>query len=470
MSAICAHPSRHASWTARPSKRWAAIVLCGVLLTLASCGSHTAAPGPASATAATIAARPPRQLASQSWEQIALPTPVSETQDFVVSPVDPALLFDCTADLQGEGPGSSPSPQPMTLWRSTDTGAHWTRSAISVSSGIGCYISIAPDEPSRITVQVPQSYSGTQLCRHDSFYLSDDWGITWRALPPPPAIAPNSAQYGSCDLQVTARHLFLVYTYDLGSAHLQVSQLERSDDDGITWTSADRGLGTDVLFFMPDIGPGDTLAMTVVPPSTPGRSYAAELWTSPDAGQTWRLESTLPDYPGAIMLAARAQSGLAWPTQGQPFYALEEEQIPSDLYREHVLQSGDGQHWSLLPVLPVSGTSSERPGILQVLAELPDGRLALWGTGPQAGPPAPDAIHEPMTNFWLWLWDPTARQWQMLTLPLPVTAFENCGLCWSAQTTVSADGVAYLYLDYASPEMIGHSPPGVFRVRLPTSA
>src|SRR5215469_4395504 len=98
MSAISAVQTRHALWTSRLPKRWTAIVLCGVLLALASCGPH----------AAVITARAPVQLAPQSWEQIALPTPVSETQDFVVSPVNPALLFDCTAD-------------PMTLWRSTDT-------------------------------------------------------------------------------------------------------------------------------------------------------------------------------------------------------------------------------------------------------------------------------------------------------------------------------------------------------------
>jgi hypothetical protein len=152
------------------------------------------------------------------------------------------------------------------------------------------------------------------------------------------------------------------------------------------------------------------------------------------------------------------------------FYALEEEQIPSDLYRERVLQSGDGEHWSLLPVLPVSGTRSERQAILQVLADLPDGRLAVWGADPNAALPAQGAIHEPMSNFWLWLWDPAARQWQTLPLPLNVTAIENCGLCWAAEATVSPDGVPYLYLHYAAPGMTGQSLPGVFRVRLPTSA
>ena len=424
-------------------------------MTLASCGPIQAVSGPAAA--------------AQTWERIALPTPASETQDFVVSPVDPTLLFDCTADLQMTGPGGSAIPAPMTLWRSTDAGAHWTRSPLPLGSGTQCLISIAPDDPSRMTLQVTPSYQGTQLCARDVFYLSDDSGMSWRVLPLHPRVASNSAEYGWCDLQEMAHHLFLVYTYDLGSPAQEVSLLERSDDDGITWMRADRGLGTDALFFMPEIGPGNTLALTVVQPSTPAGPYKAELWTSPDAGQTWRLGSTLPDYPGPNMLAAPAGSGGAWPTQAQPFYALEEEQPPSDLYWERVLQSGDGQHWSLLPPLPVSGISSERRGILQVLAVLPDGRLAAWGTDPQGGLPARNRVHEPMSTFWLWLWDPTARQWQTVPLPLPVTATESCGLCWAAQTAVNTDGVPYLYLRYASPDMASQSVPGVFRIQLPAA-
>jgi hypothetical protein len=146
---------------------------------------------------------------------------------------------------------------------------------------------------------------------------------------------------------------------------------------------------------------------------------------------------------------------------------LEEEQIPSDLYRERMLQSGDGQHWSLLPPLPVPGVSDERRGILQVLAVLPDGRLAVWGTDPRAGLPAPDAIHEPMSTFWLWLWDPVAKQWQALPLLLNLTATEGCGLCWTAGTSVSGDGVPYLYLEYYALGLTSQALAGVLRVPLP---
>jgi hypothetical protein len=460
MSAMCALLPGPSGWPSRLPGR-CAVALLGMLLAGASCGPGQSPP------ATTIVAQPPLQLTSSSYEQIALPTPVSDTQDVVVSPVDPATLFACTAHLQLSGPGGSASPQAMTLWRSTDTGAHWTRSTLQLGSGTQCRISIAPDDPRRMTLQVTQSEQGTQPCAHDVFYRSGDSGVTWRPLPPHTSLAPPDAVSGWCDLHTTARHVYLAYSYTPASQAPQVSLLERSDDDGTTWMRADRGLGDGALFFMPDVGPGDTLAMPVAHPSAQAGPTTTELWTSPDAGQTWRLASTLPEYPGTIMLAAAPRPRNAWPSPEHPFYALETEQIPSDLYRERVLQSRDSQHWSLLPPLPVSGVSDERRGILQVLAVLPDGRLAVWGTDPRLGLPAPGAIHEPMSPFWLWLWDPVARQWQTLPLPLNVTAPEGCGLCWTAEASVSADDVAYLSLRYEGLGMTSQALPGVLRVRLP---
>jgi hypothetical protein len=420
----------------------------------------------ACSTSATLSAQPPRQLAGGPWEQVSLPTPPADIQSVTMSPANPATLLACAAHLVApEGPGSAP-PAPMTLWRTADAGAHWTRSPLALGSGIACYIAFAPDAPRRVVLQVTRGAQGTQPCASDAFYLSDDGGATWRQLPRHTSIAPADVSFGWCDLRVTQRHLFIVYSFAPSSQMPQISMMERSDDEGAHWVRADHGLGDGALFFTPAIGPGETLAMTVLHLAARPAPVPTQFWTSADAGRTWREMGILPEYPGTILLAAPPQPGGAWPTPAYPFYALEQEQIPSDLYRTRVLASGDGQRWTLLPPLPVAGVSNERRGILQALTALPDGRLAVWGPDPRTGLPAPDAIAEPMSAFWLWLWDPRAQQWQALPSPLLATASERCGLCWDRQTASASDGSTYVYVGYFLGGPDGQSPPGLFRVRL----
>lgn len=391
----------------------------------------------------TIAQQPPRRLNATAWEQLALPTPPADVLNVSVSSVNPALLFACTAHLAASQPGGNVTAQPVTLWRTTDAGAHWTRYAPTTGVGTGCNFSIAPDDPQRVTFQITQT--AAPLCAQEQWYLSSDSGTTWRPLPPHTTVAPP-ASFGWCDLHVTRHHLYLAYSYERDAQAPQVGILERSDDDGIHWSRADQGLGENALFFMPAIGPGDTLMMPVVSNRgvSSSRKASTVLWASTDAGRTWRQQSTLPEYPGIIMFAPPARPGMPWPDPAHPFYALEHEQIPSNLYRERVLASGDGRVWSLLPALPVAGVSAERRGILQALAGLPDGRLAIWGTDPQVG--LPQATQSQMERFWLWLWDPSAGQWQVVPTPLPAFASEGCGLCWGALTATDSRGATWLYV------------------------
>lgn len=457
----------HPAISFRPSvhgARWQ-VVLLVVVLACVSCAPFSA---PSAVNpVATLHAQPPQPLAGSIWEQLALPAFVADVHGFVVAPNDPATLFACTAHLTPTDAMGDIAPQPMTFWRTTDTGAHWTRYTPALATGFGCSFSIAPDDPKRMTLQVSRPEQNAQPCAGNGFYLSDDGGATWHTLLPHISIAPKAA-YGWCDLHVTRRHLYLASSYALASQGPQVSLLERSDDDGATWQRADHGLGEDALYLMPAIGPGDMLAMTIYhwpvhpAPAVPGTT---ELWTSVDAGDTWRRTSQLPGGD-PFLLTSGAQSGGTWPSSQHPFYVLEQEQIPSDLYRERVLASADGQHWALLPPLPVSGVSDLRRGILQTLSVLPDGRLALWGTDPRGGVPAIEPSRYTISGFWLWLWNPASQRWQFLPSPLNVTAHEGCGLCWQAQTAVGRDGTTYLYVAYLD-ALATISPPGLFRVRMP---
>lgn len=441
----------HVRLRAKPfwlSARWAG---CVVLLLIVALGSVACEPSTSSlAATSSVSLHAPQRLTANAWEQVALPAEAADMRGFAAAPTDAALLFACSA-------------QPMAFWRSTDAGAHWARYPLTLGPQDQCSFSIAPDDPQRVTFQVHPSAQDGPFCARDVFYLSNDEGVTWRQLPAHISIVPTSATFGWCDLHVTRRHLYLAYSYELSGQTPQVSLLERSDDDGASWVRADRGLGENTLFFMPAIGPGDTLAMTVLhyPDTT-----STGLLTSTDAGGAWHQTSTLPDGVGTFLLAAPPQ-GSAWPTANRPFYALEHEQLPSSLYRERVVMSADGHSWTLLPPLPVAGASDLRAGILQALDVLPDGRLAVWGTDPQIGlPPVSNAASTSMSKFWLWVWDPVARTWKAAASPLDVTARESCGLCWQGQAAGSRAGATYLYVSRFWEGATDATPPGLFRIRL----
>lgn len=415
----------------------------------------------ASTTATTVRRGAPHSLPSSEWEQISLPVPATDIRGIAVSPADPATIFACAG-------------QPISYWRSTDAGATWTRYTLTLGAAVQCSFSFAPDDTQLVTLQAALLGQDTQPCAHDTFYLSDDGGDTWRHLPPHTSIAPSNVS-GWCGLFVTRRHLYLHYSFTFAPRAAQVSLLERSDDNGTNWVRVDRGLGANVLFSMPEVGPGDILAVTVthVPTQPPTTPIPTNLWISANAGDSWQRASTLPQGAGTHLLSSQVagdSANNAWPMLNHPFYALENEQISSNLYRERVLMSGDGHKWSLLPPLPVANTSVDRPGVLQVLGPLPDGRLAIWGPDPREGIPAPGIHPDQVSAFWVWLWDPTMQQWHVTPSPLKIPAAESCGLCWGASISVSHDGAVYLYTARFSTEPSGTTQPGMFRVRLPTRA
>ena len=451
---------------------WRGVALVAVMLGAlvgAGCGPSTAAS--ALSPSSSLRRSAPQPLANSPWERIALPAVPTDIQGIVISPADPDVIFACAG-------------RPLSLWRSTDAGATWMRYTPALTTGLQCYFSFAPDDPQLMTVQAAMPDEDSQACVRDTFYLSHDGGTTWRQLPPHTSIAPGGTAVGSCELRVTRHHLYLWYYYEVTTQSPQLSMLERSDDGGVTWTRADHGLGDDALYFMPEVGPGERLALTIVRmPATPDpyTMKGAELWTSSDAGQTWRQAATLPAGVGTFLWSTWSHAGnsgdggQAWPTPTHPFYALAAEQIPSILYRERALMSADGQHWTPLPLLPVPDASADRPGILQALAPLPDGRLAIWGPDPRDGVPAGDGgsvdPHIVETQaFWLWLWSPTTQRWQVFPTPLPTPINEGCGLCWGAEAVTAHDGATYLYVERLQEAPTYTEPPGMFRLRLPAGA
>ncbi len=440
------------------TKRFQDIRLLAALLLallLVACESRGAT------TATTVRGGTPATVGSGSWQHLSLPVPNADVIGFAPSPTDANTLYACTGHVVAS------RAAPMTLWRTTDAGAHWTNFGALAGLGVNCAISIAPDDAQRVLVQISSGVDKGVDCSTDSDYLSDDGGATWKHLPPYDLHMPDSTPFDWCFLEMTRDHLFLVF----GSTEstIATSLLARSDDDGQTWRRIDGGLGNDALFFPPAIGPDDQLAMTVEHARPQAGQAANSLWMSSDAGATWSKTSDLPGYPGPFLLSSFSTGGGTWPSASHPLYALANEQIPSDLFRESVLASDDGVHWSLLPPLPVPGVTGDRRGILQVLAALPDGRLAAWGADPLAGVPSENGQAYPQTHFSLWLWAPDAGTWQSVSTPLNITADEGCGLCWQGAASTAPDGSLWLYASRFYTDPTGEPPAGLYRLRIPSA-
>jgi hypothetical protein len=391
-----------------------------------------------------------------------LPAPAVDVTSLVVAPNDPATLYACTPYMMA------------ILWRTTDTGAHWIRTDLPHGADAVCQIAIAAEDPARLVVQTAAVNQASWQSRGDStFYLSGDRGDTLRELTLNDSSLPAVDASTWCDVQVTGRRLFLSRGVSAAPEVQPLAVLERSDDNGAHWMSIGTGLDTDSLVGRLLFGPNDSMALLALRIDATQTACGSFLSTSADRGQTWSNQGQVPQFAGVFLLGAGTSVGSQWPSGVRPLYVLEGEQISSDLYREAIFASADAHTWAELPMLPAPGVSVERRGILQALAALPDGRLAIWGVDPDAGLPSQGSVSEPMSAFWLWLWDPAARQWQFERVPLEMTQQEGCGLCWSSQRAADQTGTSYLYVSFVSeygptPTLRpGTTSSGLFRIRLP---
>lgn len=421
-------------------------------LSMAGCAS----PGTTPATEQSTPTSSPQPASSTStWQSIHVPTANLEFLAYTVSPTDPETIYACTSD------GSSPTQNPITLWRTRNAGQHWSALHLPTSPGTNCEIAIAPAQPQRIAVLITNPYENARPCDSDVLYLSNDGGNSWQHIPYS-SIAPQGAHTVFCQIIATSHYLYLCYSFGGGQSSPQVSLLERSGDNGANWTRIDTAFGSNALFLPPQVGPDDTLALIVRHFPTKAQDKPV-IWMTHDAGNSWLQIGTLPPSVGTYLLAPPATNA-SWPTAATPFYALAAEQIPSNLYRVQAFESGNGRQWAAIPPLPVPGVRTAQPGLLQPLAVTKDGRLLAFGVNPKSGFSG-SAINAPKASaFWLWIWNPSTSRWQVLSPPLNHTADESCGLCWYAQvsTASGADASSYLYVYY------WNDPASFFRVRLPS--
>lgn len=397
------------------------------------------------------------QLTSSAWESIPLPVTDMHLLSSTISPDDPAVIYACSSTSRTPGVAGS-----LALWGTHDAGQHWSALTFPAATGTGCSISLAPALPQRIVVLVNNVCGHQPSCRQSMMYVSSDSGDHWLPISLASVIPQGVAIQQSWTI-VTARHLYLWCAYSTASKGPERSLLARSDDKGNSWNRIDSSFSVSgSFFFPPKIDQYEALLISIQPHSSSGLPTEASLWISHDAGNTWKKLSAV-SFPADNLLFSSEPVGSVLPTAQTPLYALRAEQIPSNLYDLTVVQSTDAQQWSLLPPLPVPGTSMQHPGLLQALAVTGDGDLLAFGPDPRTGlPTSLSTLPDPILALWLWFWNPHMSTWQVLSVPLMYPMHEGCGLCWSASISNNQDHGTYLYVQ--SPD----EPNGFFRVRLPS--
>jgi hypothetical protein len=383
--------------------------------------------------APTLTPTPGRFSAGQ-LEQVPLPVvPNTTTSAVMPSPHDPSTAYTCAFPVQLDPNTGVPSGE-ISLWITHDVGQTWGRAALPKVIGTNCDVESALDGSPRVTLSVA-NYAldqNAQACAHSRFFLSEDDGATWRSIEHT-SLAPAVSQYGDCFLRVTAKHLFLE-TYVSNDGDQGHSILERSDDGGRTWLRADLGLEALHIswFAQPLEATGETL-FTFVTDYSGGVLTQSDLWMTHDAGASWRRV-------GPAQLPAPAKDGrpisniLTEPplTDGSQachcVFGVSYPEGYAPLVGEHLYLTRDLAHWTLLPPIPVKGTSALRSGVYQTLGMTADGRLLALGPDPLEGVPAfPDhngQVSGPPPA--LWAWNTHTGRWDVAHTHMPCEDLQNC--------------------------------------------
>lgn len=386
---------------------------------------------PAQPTLTTRGARV-AQPADGGWTAIALP-PGTVYSAVLPSALDPRALTACVWPSIDVGTSAQ-------VWRTRDAGATWTTAALPAHSGERCALAAAPDAPNRIAALVFHEDSLRPACASSWLYVSDDGGASWSRTPHAP-IGPTGAFFSSCEVWRAGKHLYF-QTWYAPPNDLQAPEralLERSDDDGRSWSRIDgafsaSGSGDGAHVRAWPFSDGETLLASVITPD------GSAIWLSRDAGRDWAQVGMIAGvYTTNLVLDASAyQIKLS---ADHPAYAMSNEQLPAFLFRLRALASADGAAWTPLPPLPVPGATPTRTGLTQVRGTARGGLLAM-GVDPQMGVPAADnqdaVTRAATTSQWIWRWDPHSATWTAVA-PAPA----ECGQCRIADATpgMSPDGV-----------------------------
>jgi hypothetical protein len=381
----------------------------------------------------------PGRFSAGQLEQFLLPAVPGAMNDYVTpSPRDPETAYICLSPIQSD-PGTGETNGAISLWITHDVGQTWSRAALPGVTGVYCNVDSALDGSPRVTVNVMNALDqNAQPCAHSQYFLSEDDGATWRAIQHT-TLAPATGVSGNCYLWATARHLFmstyLARTGDQNGSSQEQSFLERSDDGGRTWLRADHSLeGVNIGGFAQPLDATGEALFAFVTTYSSGILTQSDLWMTHDAGASWRrvgpAQLPAPTKGGRplsnILTEARMPGG---PQACHCVFGVSyPEGYAPDIIGEHLYLSRDLTHWTLLPPIPVKGTSALRSGVYQTLGMTADGRLLALGPDPLEGVPAfPDQngqVSGPPPA--LWAWNTHTGRWEVASTHVPCEDLQSC--------------------------------------------
>jgi hypothetical protein len=381
------------------------------------------------------ASHEPGHFNTGDWQSVPLPSTLQTPQSIAATTdaTAPGTLYFCDTSanvITATGPTS--------LWRSTDAGVTWATIAAPLPDGTFCTITTAQEDAQSLVVGVAKAKSSDR-CGMEAYWLTRDGGLMWNALTMPPDIPYGTAV--QCRLLVTQHHLYLAITATFAQAPYQRTRLERSDDRGLTWESADGDFGAKG-YFDPIILGENMLAVNLASATQPA---IEGLWVSQDSGVTWQWLGRVPG--GADMLGLQP----ADITKGPPgylvvaLYTFTGAQIPSSSADVHITTNQNTKTWGTLPPLPAIGATAEHTGVAAPLALTGDGNLIALGADPltyvpgtQPNPTYSRATQPP--SQWLWIWNATQQHWYVANTPSPLPPSATCGFCWHAMLSRASAG------------------------------
>ncbi len=393
-----------------------------------------------------------RTVAGMGWERVALLGADDGTlRSFWPASDDAAAVYACRGVAGREA--INPDVGPMTFWRTRDSGRTWQQLKTPAVTGRYCNVMTAPDAPRRVFAQMED-----QDCPSTRVLVSDDGGDTWRSVESLPPLPEHAEQCGAIVLS-TARSLYVTYNTQFNMRNVQQGDTTtfayslmtadyRSDDDGKSWTKEWETTFDSLHPASPAATPrfspytvltdGKSEVQTAYLLDERGAIADTILWTTTDAGKSWRALGILPGmYDSELVSGAQSVE----PTQANPIYLTRSAAEPGALFRIQIAQITDGAHWAPLPPLPVAGAMADRLGITRLLGVTASGKLLALGVGPGEQVPGEgdqSVLNQEPVGFGehLWMWDAGAGRWTYIVTPMPPSEGQCADTCWDGQVSV----------------------------------